>query len=309
MELSLFDLHCDTAWEMLKNKQPLEKNDLAVSLEKASVYRRYAQVMAHWTPPRMNDDEGWQSFLIMHQNLINDPAITEKKALITSNCPKKDHPPSLFLAMEDARILANQLDRVDILFEKGIRILTPLWKGETCIGGSHDTEKGLTPFGRSALERASSLGMILDISHASVPSAEEIFDVSKKHGHPVIASHSNAYDVCPVSRNLRSEQIKAIVDSDGIIGVNLYTAFLKADGTATAEDVLPHIDYFIEHGAKDHLALGCDMDGATLPPDIPNVGALPRLAELMHERGYSIDLIQAIFYENAYRFAKKYIKT
>ena len=308
MELSLFDLHCDTAWEMLKNKQPLERNDLAVSLEKASVYRRYAQVMAHWTPYRMQDEEGWLNCLEMHQNLANDPAVLEHKAEIQTVCPTEQQTAMLFLAIEDARILAGKVDRVDMLYGMGFRILTPLWKDETCIGGSHNTEAGLTPFGKAALERAVSLGMLLDISHASVQSAEEIFEISQKHDRPVIASHSNAYDVCPVSRNLRREQIRKIIASDGIIGLNLYTAFLKADGNATAEDALAHIDYFLEQGAEKHLALGCDMDGCDLPPDIVDVGALPRLAELMLSHGYSEELVHAVFYENAYRFVKKYFK-
>ena len=309
MNLSLFDLHCDTAWEMLKQKQPLEENGLAVSLQKASIYHRYAQVMAHWTPSRMQDEEGWQNFLAMHQNLLNDPAVRTHKAKICTSCPDKDHIPSLFLAVEDARILAGKIDRVDRLFAMGIRILTPLWKGETCIGGSHDTDRGLTSFGKEALDRAASLGMILDISHASIRSAEMIFSIAQAHHRPVIASHSNAYDVCPVSRNLRTEQIQYIVDSDGLIGINLFTDFVTADGKATSIDALRHIDRFLELGAKDRIALGCDMDGCKLPPDIPNVSALVRLAEQMQKSGYSEELIHNLFYGNAYRFAKQYFRT
>lgn len=308
MNLSLFDLHCDTALEMLRNKQSFFQNTLAVSLQKASVYQRYVQVMAHWTPYRLGDEEGWKLVQEMLQNLKNDPVISEGKAVIQSVCPDRDHAPTLLLAVEDARILANRLERVDTLFESGIRILTPLWKGESCIGGSHDTDKGLTDFGKAALGRAVDLGMILDISHASVASAEDIFTIAKKHGRPVIASHSNAYDICPVSRNLRREQIGAIVASDGIIGINLYTKFLKPNGNATLEDTLAHIEYFLEAGAEQHLALGCDMDGCDLPSDVPDIAALPHLAELMQRHGYAEELIRAIFYENAYRFAQKHFK-
>ena len=307
MELSLFDLHCDTAGEMLNTSQGLEQNDLAVSLQKASAYRQYIQVMAHWTPYRMNDEEGWQAFWSMVKNLKSDPAVTSKKAVIQTVCPNAVNTPTLFLAVEDARILANRIERVGSLFDNGIRILTPLWKGETCIGGSHDTDPGLTDFGKAALERAVMLGMILDVSHASLASAEDMFAIAKKHKRPVIASHSNAYEICPVSRNLRREQTEAIIASDGIVGINLFTKFLKHNGNATAEDALAHIDYFLELGASDHLALGCDMDGCDLPPDIPDVSALPRLAELMCSHGYPEHLIHAVFYGNAYRFAQKYL--
>lgn len=308
MELSLFDLHCDTAGEMLRQGQGLARNSLAVSLEKAAVFQKYIQVMAHWTPYRLSDEEGWTHFERMLQNLKNDPAITEKKAVLSTVCPDKEHLPTLLLAVEDVRIVAGRLERMDILYQNGIRIVTPLWKGATVIGGSHDTDRGLTSFGKEALKRAVGLGIVLDISHASLQSANDIFAISEKEHRPVIASHSNAYDLCPVSRNLRRDQIREILKSDGLIGINLYKAFLTEDGNATCEDALRHVEYFLELGAEDHLALGCDMDGCDLPPDVPDVSALPRLATLMQRKGYSQELIDAIFYKNAYRFAKTYLR-
>lgn len=307
MELSLFDLHCDTAGEMLRQAQGFEHNTLAVSLEKAKKFQKYIQVMAHWTPYRLSDEDGWSYFERMLQNLKHDPAIAEKKTVISTACPTQEHSPTLLLAVEDVRILSNRLERVDTLYQRGVRIVTPLWKGQTSIGGSHDTDDGLTAFGKQALRHAAELGILLDVSHASVRSTDEILAISAEQHRPVIASHSNAYEVCPVSRNLRSEQIRAIIEADGLIGLNLYKSFLKEDGNATLEDALRHVEYFLELGAQEHLALGCDMDGCDLPPDVPDLSALPRLAEKMQDRGYSEELIHAIFYQNAYRFARTYL--
>lgn len=306
MELSLFDLHCDTAYEMLRQKQPLSSNHLAISLENARKFKRYIQVMALWTDLKLDDGSGWQSCLAMLENLRNDATITSGDAMIQTSV-SEDLRPTLLLAVEDARILDGKLERVDRLYQSGIRILTPLWKGLTCIGGSHDTDQGLTPFGKKALKYALDLGMILDISHASECSAEDIFALAKEKKRPVIASHSNAYSVCPVSRNLRDGQIQSILSSDGIIGINLYRGFLTQDGNACAEDILPHIEYFLEQGAKNALCIGGDMDGAELPDDIPNLSALPLLAELMLKHNYPEKLIYDIFYQNAFRFAQKYL--
>ena len=143
--------------------------------------------------------------------------------------------------------------------------------------------------------------MIPDVSHASVASAAEMFDLAAEYNRPVIASHSNAYAVCPVSRNLRDGQIKAIVESGGLIGLNLYTAFLAADHPASAEDVVRHADYFLSHGAEHALALGGDMDGAKLPDDLHDLAALPRLAECFLRHNYPESLVRDIFFENAYR--------
>lgn len=297
MRLSLFDLHCDTAYEMHRQRQPLKENTLAVSLQKAAAFDRYVQVMAHWTEPSLSDEEGWQAFCAMLENLKNDPSVKHPSP----------NAPTLLLSVEDARILCGIPERVDELYSHGVRILTPLWKGETCIGGSHDTDLGLTEFGRKALSRAAELGMILDISHASEKASEEIFEISAKSERPVIASHSNAFALCPVSRNLRKWQIDKLLSCDGVIGINLHRYFLTEDGNATIDHILSHIEYFLENGAEDHLALGCDMDGCDLPTDIPDLSKLPLLAKALQKANYSEELINKIFYQNAYSFAQKYL--
>ena len=196
---------------------------------------------------------------------------------------------------------------MDTLYSLGVRILTPLWKGTTCICGSHDINTGLTEFGKNAIRRAVSLGMIPDISHASVEAADDIFEIANAQSRPVIASHSNAYEICPVSRNLRNDQIKSVLDANGIIGLNLHIPFLTSTENATINDILRHIDYFLENGAENALCFGCDMDGCRLPAEIPNLAALPKLAEEMQRAGYSDALIHKIFFENASIFARKYI--
>ena len=307
MKLSLFDLHCDTPYEMYRQKQPLASNSLAISLEHARGYKKYIQVMALWTDHRLNDEAGWQQCFSMLENLRHDPVFLQKQAFFTTHITASPPAPSILLGVEDARILAGDLDRVDRLFSEGVRILTPLWKGVTCIGGSHDTDSGLTAFGMCAIRRAIALGMIPDISHASERSADEILELAAEQSRPVIASHSNAYSVCPVSRNLRDRQIRAILQANGVIGLNLYPVFLIDQPKAFAKDLLPHLEHFLEMGAENALCLGGDMDGADLPSDIPNLGALIVLAELMLARNYSQDLIDRIFFQNAFHFFQTYL--
>lgn len=308
MNLSLFDWHCDTANEMLQRNQPLTHNQLAVSLENANAFSNYVQVMALWTDHRLSDEEGWERYNAMLKNLKADPALKKKSAILSPISPSTPSKiPHLILGVEDARILNEQIERLDKLHSDGVRVLTLLWKGETCIGGSHDTDTGLTAFGKQVLRRAIELGILPDISHASVASAQNVFDIAGELHSPVIASHSNAYDVCPVSRNLRNNQITAILKSGGIIGLNLYQGFLKSNCHAHAEDLLPHIEHFLSLGAEHALCLGGDMDGCDLPEDIPTLKELPLLAEILLKHNYSEELIHAIFFENAFRFAKKHL--
>ena len=307
MPLSLFDLHADTVWAMYRTKEPLGSNSLAISLKKAKKYARYIQVMALWTSPDLNNEEGYARLFEMVNNLKSDASLLCGQAELSSvSPPRTSEKTSLILSLEDARILNGHLERVEEIAKLGIRSVIPLWAGETCIGGSHDTDVGLTSFGKLAAKKMLDAGMILDISHASIPSSNDIFELSATYSKPVIASHSNAHAICPVSRNLLDWQIDAILASGGIIGINLYHAFLEKDGEATLDSILSHIEHFLSRGAENALSLGCDMDGADLLADIPDISYLDRIAEHLAAHGYSQTLIDALFFENAYRFAQKH---
>ena len=138
-------------------------------------------------------------------------------------------------------------------------------------------------------------------------SADEIFEIAVQLGCPVIASHSNASTVCPVSRNLTDAQIAKILASDGVIGLNLYTAFLCKDGNAHLSDLIPHIEYFLEHGAEHALCFGGDWDGAELPSELRTIADITQIAELLLARNYSESFVRNLFFENAYAFCKRYL--
>ncbi len=305
MPFPLIDLHCDTATELFRTKQSLTENRLAVSLRGASVFPSYLQVMAFFTAPELSDEDGWERFLSVRADLLRDPAVTEGRAKCLTALGEELPLVSLLFSIEDARIFAGRIERVEEAYALGIRILTPLWSGVTCIGGSHNTAEGLTDFGKSVIRKALELGMIPDISHASVRSADEIFAMAEESNLPVIASHSNAAAVCPVSRNLDDRQIEKILSSGGIIGLNLYVKFLAQKNNVTSKDVIPHIEHFLSLGASDALCLGCDMDGAELPNDLQTVGELQILAEQLLSRNYPETLVRKIFYENAKSFLRR----
>lgn len=309
MQLSLFDLHCDTAYELYRRGESLAKNSLSVTLHAAKSYRNYVQVMAHWTDPHLSDEEGWESCLAIYHHLCTDTAIQSEELTLCTTLPSLPlRRPCLLLAVEDARILAGNEERVDHLAKMGFRIMTPLWAGVTCIGGAHDTREGLTAFGRAALRRALQCGMLLDVSHASEASTEEILALSAEYTRPILATHSNAFSVCPVSRNLKKEQILAIVASGGLIGINLHVPFLTEREDATTEDILRHIEAFLSLGAERSLCFGGDWDGARLPVCFSKQEQLLLLAEAMLKHNYSETTVHSIFFENAYRFAEMHLR-
>ena len=303
MELSLFDLHCDTATALLRDGASLYDNNCHVSLKKAADFSGYRQIMAIWSDKELDDEQAFERFV-----RVADYIRTQLK---TNSFPLLENAASLpsrgaFLAVEDARILGGNIQRLNILYEYGVRFLTPVWGGESCIGGAHDTSVGLTPFGKQTVNACFSLGIVPDVSHASQKTAWEIFELATQNGRPVIASHSNAYSITPHTRNLTDDQFMTIQKLGGIVGICLCPAHLNTNpDAADIDSILKHIEHFYSLGGEDCLCLGCDLDGTSLPIGFSSLKDVSCIADLMAQHGYSDRQIEKLFYKNAENFVTK----
>ena len=143
------------------------------------------------------------------------------------------------------------------------------------------------------------LGIVVDVSHLS---ESGFYDVAKTATRPFVASHSCAKALCGHPRNLTDDQFGVIRDSHGLVGINYNQAFLRDSGPATIQDILCHIDHFLQLGGEHVIALGSDFDGAYMPEDLKTAAALPQLYEAMLAHGYKQSLVWDIFYNNAVHF-------
>jgi membrane dipeptidase len=316
MKLDYIDLHCDTALELYRREQSLQTNSLAISLDGAAPYHRYAQFFAIWGSSKRTDEQIYQDFITVSDHF--DQLISQSDGICrvrTANelaTAWQNKKVAAILAVEDARLLAGNIERLDELAARGVKYLTLMWAGESCIGGSHNTEAGLTDFGRKVVKRCFELGIVPDISHASAQSADDILTLAEQVGRPVIATHSNAHAVWGHSRNLRDEHFKRLIALGGIVGLNLCAHHVKdcdRGGYARPEDMLPHIEHFLSLGGERHIAIGGDLDGASLPEGISTVSDVKLLASAMNQHGYSEDLIRNIFSGNAMNFIKHHLAT
>ena len=305
--MKLFDLHCDTPYEIAHKRVSLTQNDLHISLDKTSPYSAYIQSAAIWSDCRLSEEEAWQEYLRICEHFareaetcpnafIGHTADDIRRALNTGE--------RCFIpAVEDARILAGDLTRLDILKKNGVRFLTLTWAGKSCIGGSHDTDKPLTDFGRAVVDKCFDLHIIPDVSHASRAVTAEVLQMAKECGKPVIATHSNAYSVHPHTRNLTDEEFLGIVRCGGIVGISLCPEHLCA-GDCGIDTVADHIRHYIRLGGENAVCLGCDFDGIGETPDgLMNVSCLVHLADQMNTSGIPARIIDKLFFDNAYGFA------
>jgi membrane dipeptidase len=152
---------------------------------------------------------------------------------------------AIFIGIENGVAIANNLDNINHFYDRGVRYLTLTHtaSNDWCIS-SADTAPafhGLTDFGRDVVRRMNELGMIIDISHASPETVEEVLKITTD---PVIASHSCVRALCDHDRNLTDEQIKAVAANGGVIGINFYNGYLSTAWRAASDSL------FESHGAE-----------------------------------------------------------
>ncbi len=304
-DFSLADLHCDTPYELYLRSESFFENSLAVSNRYTNVYSEYWQVAAIWSQKELDNDSAYARFFEIAKYFKND--VLSSKDISIYNGRYTASKKTFILSVEDARILNGDINRLNALYAEGVRIITLLWRGCTCIGGSFDTSSGLTEFGKKTVRKCIELGIVPDISHASEQSAYDVFEMCGD-SFPVIASHSCSAAVYDHPRNITDGQFAHISASGGLVGINLYLEPLGLTvGDAAVPSILKHIEHFLSIGGEDIVAFGCDFDGTDAPLDLPNVSSLTVIAEEMLRLNYSEAIVKKLFYKNAKNFIKKYI--
>lgn len=209
--------------------------------------------------------------------------------------------------MEGAEAIDEGLDALHTFHALGLRSLGPVWSRPTVFGhgvpfqfpGTPDTGPGLTDAGKRLVAECNRLGIMIDLSHLNEAGFNDVAALSDA---PLVATHSNAFAVTPSTRNLTDRQLGMIRDSRGMVGLNFATVFLREDGrqspAMTWDPVLRHLDHLLDHLGEDHLGLGSDFDGATLPEGIGDVTGLPRLTAAMEAHGYGGALMRKLTCDN-----------
>lgn len=208
--------------------------------------------------------------------------------------------------MEGAEAIRD-MDALHLWHAAGLRSLGPVWSRPTAYGhgvpfafpSSPDTGAGLTDAGKALVRECNQLRIMLDLSHLNEAGFNDIASLSDP---PLVASHSCAHAICPSARNLTDRQLRVIAQSNGLVGLNFASGFLRPDGKRLPlEDLdvmLRHLDHLLDILGENGVALGSDFDGALMPNDLDNAAALPKFIQAMKRHGYGEELIRKIASEN-----------
>lgn len=211
------------------------------------------------------------------------------------------------LHIEGVEAIGPDLDALYVLHQAGLRSLGPVWSRPNIFAHgvpfrfphSPDIGPGLTDAGRVLVRVCNALGILIDLSHMN---EQGFWDIARLSDAPLVATHSNAHSLSPHSRNLTDRQLDAIAESKGLVGINYGVLFLRDDGVRNLDTPLEliadHIFYIADRIGIEHVALGSDFDGTTVPNLLKDAAGLPKLVELLRLRGLDFASIEKIAYRN-----------
>ena len=309
-------MHCDTLIEgWRKPERSFYDGDTSINLkllkENGSLLQFFAMYLSRNEMKTMDSYDilkgiygYYQTQMEKYSDIIKpvysaqDVLENEKKGLLSS-----------LLTVEDGVFIDGKIERVQEVYDMGVRLITLMWNFENSVGFpcSDDPEahlKGLKPFGIEVVEKMNELGIIIDVSHMSEGGFYDVARYSKK---PFVASHSCARALCNHRRNLTDDQLKTLGNAGGIAGVNFECSFLKeGSNCATYDQIIEHLLYMKDKAGIDAVGFGSDFDGIEDNGELVNYSGFKTLLERM-EGKFTYDEIDKICRGNALRVIKDVI--
>lgn len=211
-----------------------------------------------------------------------------------------------FLTMMEGADPIEEPKRLNDFYKRGVRIIGLAWNDKNQYASGNNTDLGLTKEGFELIKRMNELRITLDLSHLNERCFWEAIETCTTIP---IASHSNARSLTNHPRNLRDDQLRAISERGGVVGLVFYNHFLKiADENPTLEDIFAHADYMVNLCGEDHVGIGSDLDGAGIddfPQEIRTVAELPKIGEFFLKKGYREERVRKIMGANFLRVLKE----
>lgn len=209
--------------------------------------------------------------------------------------------------IEGAEAVNADGSNLDLLYAAGVRSIGLVWSRSNAFAHgvpfthdtSPDTGPGLTDAGRRLVRACEEHGILVDLAHLNEAG---FWDVAEETDRPLVVSHSAAHELSPAARNLTDEQLDAVAESGGLVGCTFAIPHLREDGDRDADaplsTLLDHIEYLADRMGTDHVALGSDFDGATVPDAVGDVTGLQRVLDGLDARGFDREEREAIAHGN-----------
>ena len=312
--MKYIDLHCDTLMKCYLDGKKLRENDAQIDLVRLKGAGAMAQCMAVFVPTydvareygvELSPGDYFDACAEVYRRELRDNADLARPALCVQDIIDNDNSgmASAVLTLEDGVIVDGKLERLDELFDIGVRLITLTWNFENCFGFPQSDDAGamalgLKPFGIEAVWYMNELGIVVDVSHLSEGGFDDVARYSVK---PFAASHSCCRALCDVGRNLTDRQLKVLGDKGGVCGVNFAPMFLEKGSAYSATDaIVRHVRHIADHAGIEAAALGSDFDGFAGEVELGGCEGMPLLVEALRREFRECE-VEKICHGNALR--------
>lgn len=211
------------------------------------------------------------------------------------------------LHLEGAEPLRPDLRDLEEFYQLGVRSLGITWSRPNAFGegvpfaypGHPDSGPGLTTAGKSLVEACNQLGIMIDLAHLNL---QGFWDVAARTDAPLISTHTAAHSLSPKARNLTDDQLRAVGESNGVVGV-IFSINDLDGGPRPKEDapisvIIKHLQYIADLIGVEQVAFGSDFDGTRIPSSLGDVSGYQKLVALLEKAGFSTEEQEQICWRN-----------
>ena len=291
------DTHCDTLYRMAMH--PGEATDITdETLKKGAVS---LQTMAMFVGGSRKIEDIRVAFQRM-ESAFDAWKRTHRQAF--SPLEAREGSAAFMLSVEGCDLMADGMQVLEHWHAIGVRMAAITWNYPNALATPHcaDAVSHLTPFGREAARYMAQLGIAPDVSHLNEAGFWDLLEMGL---HP-LASHSCCRTLCKNTRNLTDDQLQALFEAGGYVGVNFYPHFLRSRGTARLKDIADHLEHMLALGGEGKIGFGSDFDGIECKPvGLEDPSGLPALLDTLRDR-FGPDITRGIAGENLQEYYRRH---
>lgn len=199
--------------------------------------------------------------------IANNPRAYQRATKVADiDAARRANRMAVFYLYQNTVQFGTDLDRIDLFHRLGLRSCQLTYNDRNDVGAGCRAEGSLTEFGRAVIERMNRLGMLIDLSHANMPT---MADAIRTSARPVIISHTACMAVHRNVRNTTDENLRLLADKGGLVGICQMRPFLTTKKTDNLGAYIDHIDHAVKVAGIEHVGIGSDRDHRviTLTPE------------------------------------------
>ncbi len=293
------DTHCDTLYKLAVHPE----ESLDVTMERLKAGGVSLQTLALY----VGGDPRPEPVRKLFSGMLRQFDRLKAAGWVQVDDPREaeDDKVKVMLSIEGCEIFGDSLEAIAEWRQRGVRMAAITWNYVNALGtpAKVNATDGLTPFGRQAVREMVRLGIAPDTSHLNERGFYDILEM----GIAPVASHSCCRALCGHARNLTDDQLKALFQAGGYVGLNFYPWFLSDDGQCTLDTLADHLLHMLELGGEGMVGFGSDFDGIEVKvPGLEHPGDLPALFETLERRGITGNVLEGVAGRNLLKYYDRF---